>query len=482
MKQTLQLKVSQQLTLTPQLQQSIKLLQLSTLDLQTEVERFLLENPMLEREDEAPSAPPPMPMQASAPAETASKEAEAPADSHDTAPQDQDPGTEALQDWGSGSSSSHGGSHDDDFDPLYNVPAHQTLREHLLAQLGEVSLAQRDHAVVQLLIEELDDDGYLPVPLDELAASLPPELEIDTEELSIGLALLQQFDPPGVGSRTLAESLTLQLLQLPEQAPGHALAIQIVVEHLALLGARDYTRLKKVLGVDDDALREAQLLIASLNPRPACGFGSQDTHYVTPDVTVRKRKGRWVAELNAGAVPHLRVNQMYAKMLSENRQSPGDLSARLQEARWLVKNIQQRFDTILKVSEAIVERQQAFFEQGEVAMRPMILRDIADELGLHESTVSRVTTQKYLLCPRGLFELKYFFGSALETDSGQECSATAIKALIRQLLDTENPAKPLSDSAIAEELARQGIQVARRTVAKYREAMQIPPVTQRKAL
>lgn len=478
MKQTLQLKVSQQLTLTPQLQQSIKLLQLSTLDLQIEVERFLLENPMLERDDDAPlSSPTDVPTEhRSNEPENAQSES---SDSNDSS-SSHEPETEAQQDWGS--PSNHGGSSDNDFDPLYNVPAHLTLREHLLAQLGEISLPLRDQAVVQLLIEELDDDGYLQTPLEELAAGLPEELEIETEELAIGLALLQQFDPPGVGSRSLAESLTLQLLQLPDSIPGHALALQIVVEHLALLGARDYTRLKKHLNASDKELRTAQMLISTLNPRPACGFGAQDTHYVTPDVTVRKRKGQWVAELNSGAVPHLRVNQMYARMLSENRQASGDLSARLQEARWLVKNIQQRFDTILKVSEAIVVRQQAFFEQGEVAMRPMILRDIADELGLHESTVSRVTTQKYLLCPRGLFELKYFFGSALETDSGQECSATAIKALIRQLLETENPAKPLSDSALADELARQGIQVARRTVAKYREAMQIPPVNQRKVL
>jgi RNA polymerase sigma-54 factor len=473
MKQTLQLKVSQQLTLTPQLQQSIKLLQLSTLDLQTEVERFLLENPMLERAEESPAVPAEV-------VETApGNERPEQETREDSSSQEQ---SESMRDWGSSSQGSHSGSHDEDFDPLYNVPANLTLREHLLAQLGEIALLQRDQAVVQLLIEELDDDGYLQVPLEELAASLPAELEIDEEELAVGLALLQQFDPAGVGARSLPESLTLQLSQLATDTPGHSLAREIVNQHLPLLAARDYTRLKKLLGVNDAALREAQLLVSRLNPRPASGFGSQNTHYVTPDVTVRKRKGRWVADLNSGAVPHLRVNQMYARMLSENRQSTGDLSARLQEARWLVKNIQQRFDTILKVSEAIVERQQAFFEQGEVAMRPMILRDIADELGLHESTVSRVTTQKYLLCPRGLFELKYFFGSALETDNGQECSATAIKAHIRQLLDTENLAKPLSDSAIAEELARQGIQVARRTVAKYREAMQIPPVNQRKTL
>lgn len=467
MKQTLQLKVSQQLTLTPQLQQSIKLLQMSTVDLLTEVERFLQDNPMLERGDE--------PEATGADERPAQQEG---AEVQETR-QDEAPPAESLQEWGSGGG---GTGHDDDFDPFYNVPCHATLREQLLAQLGEIALGTRDHALVQLLIEELDDDGYLGTPLDALAASLPPELEIDEEELAVGLAMLQQFDPPGVGARSLSESLSLQLARLPADTPGLELSQRIVNAHLALLGARDYTRLRKLLNADDDDLRVAQALIARLNPRPAAGFGGEDTHYITPDVTVRKRKGRWVAELNGAAIPHLRVNQMYARLLSENRQGSGDLSGRLQEARWLVKNIQQRFDTILKVSEAIVDKQQAFFEQGEVGMRPMILRDIADELGLHESTVSRVTTQKYLLCPRGLFELKYFFGSALETDSGQECSATAIKAHIRRLIDAENPAKPLSDSAIAEELARQGIQVARRTVAKYREAMQIPPVNQRKAL
>ncbi|WP_133678995.1 RNA polymerase factor sigma-54 [Paludibacterium purpuratum] len=471
MKQSLQLKVSQQLTLTPQLQQSIKLLQLSTVELQAEVERYLLENPLLERADEPPQSD-------QQPAETPAV-AEPSSGQEDSAPAE--PGMEALQDWGSGGSGGSGG-YDDDYDPFHNVPCHQTLRELLLSQLGEIALARRDHAVVQLLIEELDDDGYLTTSLAELAATLPTELDIDETELSAGLHLLQQFDPPGVGARSLSESLALQLDCLPTDAPGLPLARQIVLGHLDLLGARDYTRLRKLLGANDEALRLAQALIATLNPRPAMGFDARDTHYVTPDVTVRKRKGRWVAELNAGAVPHLRVNQIYAQMLSENRQQAGEMSGRLQEARWLVKNIQQRFDTILKVSEAIVDKQQAFFEQGEVAMRPMILRDIAEELGLHESTVSRVTTQKYLLCPRGLFELKYFFGSALETDSGEECSATAIKAHIRKLIEDESPAKPLSDSAIAEQLSSQGIQVARRTVAKYREAMQIAPVNQRKAL
>ncbi|MCS3804925.1 RNA polymerase sigma-54 factor [Chromobacterium alkanivorans] len=474
MKQTLQLKVSQQLTLTPQLQQSIKLLQMSTLDLQTEVERFLLDNPLLERGDEAP--------QGEAPDAPAGQEQDAAAEARDEASGDDgERGAEAgeLSDWGSGGRRGDG---DDELDPMLNVPCPISLREHLLAQLGEVALPTRDQAIVQLLIEELDDDGYLGQTLEDIASHLPLELEIEADELMIGLRLLQQFDPPGVGARSLPEALALQLQRLDPDEPQRELALAIVRDHLALLGNRDYTRLKKQLGVDDAALRAAQALIARLNPRPTAGFGANDTQYVIPDISVRKRKGRWVATLNGGAVPRLRVNQMYARLLAENRGGNGEMSSRLQEAKWLVKNIQQRFDTILKVAEAIVERQQSFFEHGEVAMRPLILRDIADELGLHESTVSRVTTQKYLLCPRGLFELKYFFGSALETDSGGECSATAIKAHIRSLIDAESPSKPLSDSALVEALAKQGIQVARRTIAKYREAMQIPPVNQRKTL
>ncbi|QEL56054.1 RNA polymerase factor sigma-54 [Chromobacterium paludis] len=465
MKQALQLKVSQQLTLTPQLQQSIKLLQLSTLDLQAEVERFLLDNPLLERGDEPRDGE-------SASESQDSSTPDEPADSRDDS-------VGELMDWGAGSRAQGGG---DDYDPMLNVPCPVSLREHLLAQLGEIALPRRDEAIVRLLIEELDDDGYLQSSLDELASHLPLELLLDSDELAVGLALLQQFDPAGVGARTLAESLQLQLQRLPAAEPGHALALAIVRQHLALLGGRDYAKLKKLLGCTDAELRAAQALIARLNPHPATGFHHGDVHYVIPDISVRKLKGRWVAELNRSAVPRLRVNQLYERMLADSRGQGGEMSARLQEARWLVKNIQQRFDTILKVAEAIVERQQLFFEQGEVAMRPLILRDIAEELGLHESTVSRSTSQKYLLCSRGLFELKYFFGSSLETESGDECSATAIKAHIRGMIEGENRAKPLSDSAIADALAKQGIQVARRTVAKYREAMQIPAVNLRKAL
>jgi RNA polymerase sigma-54 factor len=469
MKQSLQLKVSQQLTLTPQLQQSIKLLQLSTLDLQTEVERLLLDNPLLERADEA----------AEGPGESEIREAEPVAETMSSSESgDEGPASGELTEWGHGS----GRSDDDDYDPLANVPCPVSLRDHLLAQLGELVLEQRERAIVILLIEELDDEGFLPSTLEQLLEELPAELELELAELADGLAVLQSFDPAGVGAHDLPEALLLQLERVPDGTPGRALAWDIVKEHLSLLGQRDYGKLKKLLAVDDAELKTAQQLIATLTPRPAANFGSEETHYVVPDVRVLKRKGRWLAELNPGAMPRLRINSNYARLVSEQRSGAGELAPRLQEAKWFVKNIQQRFDTILKVSEAIVERQQAFFEHGEVAMRPLILRDIAEELGLHESTISRVTSQKYLLCPRGLFELKYFFGSALETDSGGECSATAIKALIRQLIEAEDRSHPLSDSRIAELLAKQGIQVARRTVAKYREAMLIAPVNQRKTL
>ena len=479
MKQTLQLKTSQQLTLTPQLQQSIKLLQMSTLDLGSELERYLLENPLLEREDGTDSedtpvyAPPP-------PGTDAPQSNTDNNDHHETKTEDphRDDG-DSLADWGSGNGSRHG-DNDEEFDPILNTPIRPSLREHLAAQMGEIQLNQRERALMSLLIDELNDDGYLPTSLDDIAASLPLELEIDPGELECLRRLLTQFDPIGIGSRDLAEFLCLQLQQHPAAANVRQLASEMIRHHLPLLGSRDFTKLKKLLAVDEATLKTAHSLIASLRPRPSSGFDQGETHYVAPDILVIKRQQRWVARLNQGTLPKLRVNQMYASML-QKKDSEHNLGGQLQEARWLVKNIQQRFDTILRVADAIVERQQAFFEQGEVAMKPLILRDIADELGLHESTISRVTTQKYLLCSRGLFELKYFFGSSVDTDSGGECSATAIKALIRQILDSEDRNKPLSDGAIADKLTAQGIQVARRTIAKYREAMLIPPVSQRKA-
>ena len=306
------------------------------------------------------------------------------------------------------------------------------------------------------------------------------------EELSIGLCRLQNFEPPGIAARTPSECLDLQLRALPASCERD-LAQAIVRHHLDQFAARDFTRIRKALGCDDEALRGAQALIRSLNPRPGAQFALLDTRYVVPDVVVRKVRGVWKATLNGEAMPRLRINRLYADILQSQRGSRGNTSAaslagQLQEAKWLIKNVQQRFDTIQRVSQAIVDRQRAFFDHGEVAMRPLTLREIADTVSLHESTISRVTTQKYLASPRGIFELKYFFGSHVATDTGGAASSTAIRALIKQLVSAEDGHKPLSDARIAEILGEQGIVVARRTVAKYRESMNIPPVNLRKAL
>jgi RNA polymerase sigma-54 factor len=312
---------------------------------------------------------------------------------------------------------------------------------------------------------------------------LPEELEVEPEELSIALQHLQHLEPTGVGARSLAECLTLQLNALPPDTPYRAQAREIVGDHLDALAARDFTRLKRTLKCDDSCLRGVQKLILSLNPRPGRDFAVEETRFVIPDVIVRKVKGVWVASLNPGAMPKLKVNRLYADILQRNRGSNSQqITAQLQEAKWLIKNVQQRFDTILRVSQAIVDRQRNFLEHGEVAMRPLVLREIADTLGLHESTVSRVTTQKFMHTPRGIFELKYFFGSHVATEAGGSASSTAIRALIRQLVGAEDTRSPLSDGQISELLGQQGIVVARRTIAKYRESMQILPVNLRKTL
>jgi RNA polymerase sigma-54 factor len=353
----------------------------------------------------------------------------------------------------------------------------------LLSQLSLTNLEARDRNIVAVLIEALDEDGYMTQLLEELVDLLPAELEIELDELQIALRHLQNLDPTGIGARDCAECLELQLLALPDTTPARSLALTVVRKHLQLLATRDFAKLRKTLQCSEDELRQAQHLIQSLNPRPGAAFTHLETRYVVPDVVVKKVKGVWVASLNPDAVPKLRINRMYADILQSNRNnSGGQLSQQLQEARWLIKNVQQRFETILRVSQAIVDRQRHFFEHGEVAMRPLVLREIADTLGLHESTVSRVTTQKFMLTPRGIFELKYFFGSHVATETGGACSATAIRALIKQLVAAEDAKKPLSDSKIAEILGQQGIVVARRTIAKYRESLHIPPVNLRKSL
>jgi RNA polymerase sigma-54 factor len=482
MKQTLQLKLSQHLTLTPQLQQSIRLLQLSTLELNQELEKFLAENPLLEREDgDGEHAFSTVPLNAAAPAQEVAVPANE-GESSEVPPEE--PRATQEADWlldGGGSSAPRDENDEGDFPQL---PAElPSLREHLMQQLLLTKLPPRDRTLVGLLIDALDEDGYLTQSLVDIHEMLPSEIEVDVDELQVALKHLQNLDPTGVGARSPAECLELQLLTMPSTTPGMACALRLVREHLPLLAARDFARLKRVLGCDDTALRTAQKLIQSLNPRPGAEYSALEARYVVADVIVRKIKGVWLASLNPDAMPKLRINRIYADILQNNRNAGGgQLSTQLQEARWLIKNVQQRFETIQRVSQTIVDRQRHFFEHGEVAMRPLVLREIADTLGLHESTVSRVTTQKYMATPRGIFELKYFFGSHVSTETGGACSATAIRALIKQLIAAEDGKKPLSDSKISEILGQQGIVVARRTIAKYRESMHIPPVNLRKSL
>ena len=471
MKQSLQLKLSQHLALTPQLQQSIRLLQLSTLELEQELENYLLENPLLEREEEE---------YATQHTATSEKESESTESAETEAVAT--PSSNEEESWlGEESSySSSANSFDDDDNDHQDIRAATTsLREHLSWQLGLMSIPERDRTLVQCLIEALDDDGYLTQSLEELAETLPAELEIEPEELQIALKHLQYFDPTGVGARNAQECLALQLEALPVDET-QTLALTIVRQHLDLLAARDFVKLKKHTNCDDNQLRDAQFLIRSLNPRPGAQYSALDARYITPDVVVRKIRGQWTVNINSDAFPRLRINNLYAQILSKQRGS--GLSGQLQEARWLIKNVQQRFDTILRVAQSIVDRQRQFFDHGEVAMRPLVLREIADILGLHESTISRVTTQKYMATPRGIFELKYFFGSHVATDAGGACSATAIRALIKQLISAEDQKKPLSDSQLSDILGQQGIVVARRTVAKYREALNIQPVKLRKVI
>ena len=485
MKPTLQLKLSQHLTLTPQLQQSIRLLQLSTIELNQEIEQMLADNPLLERAEA---------FDTTATSETSSfgvddkVQTESIADTF-LAPE----GTPDPGDWGDRGdrepvlpSTGNRGADDEDAPVRQTAAAATTLREHLLAQIAVMRLSTRDRGLIMALIESLDESGYLTAPLEEILSMLPDDLAIEPEDLATALTLLQSCEPTGVGARNLVEALTLQLLALPAQ-PGMALARRIVAKHLELLAARDFTQIRRLCGCDESELRAARELIVGLNPHPGAGFDAGDTRYVTPDVIVRKVKSAWLASINPDAVPRLKINRMYAGILARERgrgtpSEPGSLLGHLQEAKWLLKNVQQRFETIERVAQAVVERQRHFLDHGEVAMRPLVLREIADQLGLHESTISRVTTNKYMLTPRGLFELKYFFGSHVATDTGGACSSTAIRALIRQLVSAEELKSPLSDSRIADILGQQGIVVARRTIAKYRDALRIPPANLRRSL
>ena len=471
MKPSLQFRLSQHLTLTPQLQQSIRLLQLSTVELNQEIDRLLMENPVLEREEqdepgEAPPAPAAPLSGGGATSSVPETEAAAPTE---------------LDGWGEPLAAPWRGAEDDDEgDRSFAAPDTPTLRDHLYTQLSLTNLGERDRALVAALIDALDEDGYLTQSLEEIAALFAPEAEAGLEEFAIALKHLQNFEPAGVGARSPGECLALQLTATA-QTPCRDLALRIAGKPRELLASRDYGRLKAATGASEDELRAAQRLILGLNPRPGSAFAKVEARYVIPDVIVRKLRSVWRASLNSEAMPRLRINRLYAELASGSR-SANALASQLQEARWLIKNVRQRFDTILRVSQAIVDRQRYFFEHGEVAMRPLVLREIAGALGLHESTISRVTTQKFMASPRGTFELKYFFGSHVATETGGAASSTAIRALIKQLVAAENASTPLSDARISQILGQQGIVVARRTIAKYRESLQIPSVNQRKSL
>ncbi len=488
MKQSLQLRVSQHLALTPQLQQSIRLLQLSTLELHQELEQILAENPMLERTDDpldhatrllADGA-----IGAPGVAGDGAGEAPVPTPDGETSYETNDAPDQAASepDWSFDDVARTSKAPEDD-DGRPQLEAHEvTLREHLLEQVSLTVRELRDRALLELIIDALDDNGYLEESLEEIHARLPEELEIELEELQIALTLLQSFDPAGVGARNASECLALQIKRFPKVPfVTRRMALEIVEHHLPLFAQRDFNKLRKALNCDDEDLREAQAVIKQCNPHPGAPFAGDTSDYVVPDVIVKRTRNGWQVMLNHDVMPRLRVNSMYANILKQSK-GEGSLGAQLQEAKWLIKNMRQRFDTILRVAQAIVDRQRNFFSHGAVAMRPLVLREIADTLGLHESTISRVTTQKYMLTPHGMFELKYFFGSHVATETGGEASSTAIRALIKQLIGAEDPKSPFSDSKIADMLAEQGMVVARRTVAKYREALKIPPVNLRKSL
>jgi len=508
MKQSLQVRLSQHLALTPQLQQSIRLLQLSTLELNQEVEQMLAQNPLLETEEDFSVAAPELPelRAAASAAEDSGADGELGGGSEAEATPElkaEDFGSSEREDWENGTegddfdgirelpsnSSSGSGASDEDGERSEQESAEISLQEHLQQQMAGMNLSESDQLALRLLIDSLNEDGYLEDSLEEIAQALvPDENEHSAEEredlldhLRIALKWLHHMDPAGVGARDLPECLVLQLRQLPRSAP-QVIAILICKQHLELLARRDSRRLMLLTGADEALLREAQTLITALEPKPGRRFARGQAQAVIPDVIVRKVGRELRVIINPEVAPKLRINELYANALRQTRGgiSNSALGGQLQEARWFIKNIQQRFDTILRVSKAIVERQKGFFSHGAVAMKPLVLREIADELGLHESTISRVTTAKYMATPFGTFELKYFFGSGLSTEAGGNASSTAVRELIKQFIAAENPAKPLSDSALASMLEEQGIQVARRTVAKYREGMQIGTTTMRK--
>lgn len=491
MKTSLQLKTSQHLALTPQLQQSIRLLQLSTQELQQEIDLVMESNPLIERDDDqldgsvrllADGAINPA-------TEHESKENHLEANDHIASSEATTTETQSSSDteidWSQMKNDypSRVNTTSDDDNAHQQIEAPQlSLHDHLLEQMRLNFYTQKEKALLTILIDAVNENGYLSESIDEIIQWLPDEIAITKEEVSACLSTLQSFDPPGIGARNIAECLTIQIKQL-EGIPfiTRRNALHIVEDHLDTFAKRDFKKLKKQLSCDDEDLREACDVIKLCHPHPGAPFSTNLADTIIPDIIIKRINNAWQPALNPHVVPRLHLNAAYANLLKGNR-SNTSLSGQLQEAKWFIKNVQQRFQTILRVSDAIVERQKNFFTHGPIAMRPLVLREIADTLGLHESTISRVTNQKYMLTPHGMYELKFFFGSHVSTEAGGEASSTTIRELIKQLIGAENPQKPLSDSKIAAMLNEQGMVVARRTVAKYRESMRIQPVSLRKSL
>jgi RNA polymerase sigma-54 factor len=476
MKQSLQLKISQSLTMTPQLQQAIKLLQLSSLDLQSEIQEFLDSNPLIENE---------------------------PGDEKDTSEKlNDDKITSELttdsqwEDWGYVSQGSSSSQSSDDFNYEYQGETSESLRDQLQWQIDMMNLTDVDKAIASILIDSIDERGYLQTTLEEVAEMFQSDVEgviddaesapqVELEEVAAVLHLLQSFEPAGIAARDLQECLLIQLKRLDQQTAAHELARNVLLNEFDQLSNRNYRQIMRGLGISESQLKDALDIIQSLDPRPGNQLTQNTAQYITPDVYVAKNaKGQWTVELNGGCTPKLTINSDYASMIKRADNSADNvyLKNNLQDARWFIKSLQSRNETLLKVASCIVEKQIGFLEYGAEAMKPLVLNDIAEEVEMHESTISRVTTQKFMYTPRGIFELKYFFSSHVGTTSGGECSSTAIRAVIKKLISAENQAKPLSDSKLANLLKEQGIEVARRTVAKYREAMSIPPSNERKKL
>ncbi len=473
MKPSLQLKIGHQLTMTPQLQQAIRLLQLSAVDLQTEIQTALEANPMLEIQEQEISQ------------DTASQEDTSEEDSALNFYAEPDPNGEEFT-WevrlGTKREAHFHESLGNELETLNSVPI--TLRDHLVWQMELTPFSENDLLIAAAIIDSINEDGFLTCDISDIQATVQDTVEVNTQEVEAVLHRIQQFDPLGVGARNIGESLKVQLEHLAPDFPWRDKAKELVMHHLELLGKRDYAALRRRLGLSMEELHEVIQCIQSLNPRPGTEIGGSSAEYVIPDVYTYKKHGKWVVELNPECMPKLRINDHYAGLIrrADSSQDNQYLRNQLQEARWFLKSIENRNDTLFKVASCIILQQQDFLEHGEEAMKPLILHDVAKVLELHESTISRVTTQKYLHTPRGTFELKYFFSSHVNTEKGGECSATAIRAVIKKLIAAESRKKPLSDSKLAKMLAELGIPVARRTVAKYREAMNIAPSNERKQL